>query len=322
MARNNKYTEKINNANYEANTTLTAEEQATLAGFPGNGYYSRANLGDIINNFIVSHVGADKVLQRVPRHEVAYWAQRAVQEFSYDILHAEKSIEIEVGPSLSLPLPSDFVTEVALYLTSEGGGDLRIYKDKNTTAKRGALQDNEYKYLYDENGEIMVANQSQSVENFKNAEPRTNSNFLQDAFGYFSDDIYDYYYSGYFGRRYGLDPTQENYNPTYILDEMSGIIHFGSAISMGNIISMRYISDGLCENGDLSKVYVPKLAEDAIYAYILYSLSKVRPTAANFVPVYKKEMSAKMRNAKLRLTDYKLEEFEQLMRGKAKWIKH
>ena len=64
------------------------------------GYYQRLNLEDIINNFIVSHIGPDKVLQRVPRHEVAFWAQRAVQEFSYDIFHADKNIEVELNLSL------------------------------------------------------------------------------------------------------------------------------------------------------------------------------------------------------------------------------
>ena len=72
----------------------------------------------------------------------------------------------------------------------------------------------------------------------------------------------------------------------------------------------------------LTKVYVPKLAEDAIYANILYSLARVRPSAAALAPLYKKEASAKMRNAKIRLQGYKLEEITQVMRGKAKWIKH
>jgi hypothetical protein len=40
------------------------------------------------------------------------------------------------------------------------------------------------------------------------------------------------------------------------------------------------------------------------------------------VALYKKEASSKMRNAKIRLTDYKSDEMTQVLRGKSKWIKH
>jgi len=36
----------------------------------------------------------------------------------------------------------------------------------------------------------------------------------------------------------------------------------------------------------------------------------------------KQEKSAKLRNAKIRLSNIKLSEFVQVMRGKSKWIKH
>ena len=37
---------------------------------------------------------------------------------------------------------------------------------------------------------------------------------------------------------------------------------------------------------------------------------------------YKKEASAKMRNAKIRLSNMKTKEMAQILRNKAKWIKH
>ena len=69
-------------------------------------------------------------------------------------------------------------------------------------------------------------------------------------------------------------------------------------------------------------MYVPKLAEDAIYARILYDLSKVRPSAAAAAQAYKREAKAKMSNAKIRLMQIKTQEIEQVFRNKAKWIKH
>ena len=115
-----------------------------------------------------------------------------------------------------------------------------------------------------------------------------------------------------------------NSAPTYFIDEANGIIYFDGSLASrdDNLIVLDYITDGLTDNDDLSKVFIPKLAEDALYAFILYNLSKVRPQSAGLVPLYKKEASAKMRNTKIRLSNYNLQELAQVLRGKAKWIKH
>ena len=76
---------------------LDVDNYSSLEGGTGtavSGYYSRVHLNDIINNFIIAYIGDGKVLSKVPRYEVAFWAQRSVQEFSYDIFHAEKNLEI------------------------------------------------------------------------------------------------------------------------------------------------------------------------------------------------------------------------------------
>ena len=110
--------------------------------------------------------------------------------------------------------------------------------------------------------------------------------------------------------------------PTFVLDEANGLIYFDGSLKKDKTIVLDYISDGLADNGDLTKVYIPKLAEDALYAYMLYNLGKVRPSVAPLLSLYKKEASAKMRNTKIRLTGYNLPELAQILRGKAKWIKH
>ena len=95
----------------------------------GLGYYQRTNLEDMINNFIVAYVGEGKILNKVPRHEVAFWAQRAVQEFSYDIFHANNNIEVELNPNtLSIPLPQDFVSLVKITFTGRSGQEYPIHE--------------------------------------------------------------------------------------------------------------------------------------------------------------------------------------------------
>ena len=293
----------------------------------GLGYYQRANLEDMINNFMVAYIGQGKVLNKVPRHEVAFWAQRAVQEFSYDIFHADKNIEVELNrATLNLPLPQDFVSLVKITYTGQDGQEYPAYAAQGTRAKQSLLQDANYEYEYDSDGRILQADQDEGTKRWQDPSSDFSQRDIARQYYYGSeyDEEYNYYsFYSYQGRRYGTDPQYDNRNGTYVLDLVAGLIYFGSEFANeGNIINIRYVSDGLAENGDLSNVYVPKLAEDAVYAQILYNLAKLRPSAAGAAGLYQKEASAKMRNAKIRLTNYKLEEMTQVMRGKSKWIKH
>ena len=325
MARSRKVTDKINRAQFEVNLNLSPEEMAESNALPGAGYYRTATLDDIINNFMVSHVGNDKVLNKVPRHEVAYWAQRGLQELSYDILLAEKNIEFELNDAIAWPLPSDFVNIVKLVYVDENGYDRPLTESRHRTAKQGLLQDGNYAQIYDNTGQGTVAGKSESTLRFQSEDSGLIDNDrrgINDGRDFYSDDVYDYYYSGYYGRRFGLEPELQNLNANYQIDWVAGIVYFDSSFSEGDIIGMRYISDGIGANDDLAKVYVPKLAEDALYAFMLYSLTKIRPTTAQLAPMYQKEMKAKMRNAKIRLSNYKPEEMVGVLRNRAKWIKH
>ena len=37
-----------------------------------------------------------------------------MQEFSYDVLHSEKSMELDLGDSLQFPLPQDYINYISL----------------------------------------------------------------------------------------------------------------------------------------------------------------------------------------------------------------
>ena len=68
---------------------------------------------------------------------------------------------------------------------------------------------------------------------------------------------------------------------------------------------------------------VPKLAEEALYAHMSHAVIASRINQPEYiVRRLKQERSAKLRNAKLRLSNIKLDEIVQVMRGKSKWLKH
>ena len=121
------------------------------------------------------------------------------------------------------------------------------------------------------------------------------------------------------GERYGLDPQHSHANGSYYIDEVAGIIHFSSNLA-GKTIILKYISDSL---GTEEEIRVPKLAEEALYKWVAYALISTRAnTDQNIVARIKKERFAEMRKAKLRLSNIKLEEITQVLRGKSKQIKH
>ena len=290
----------------------SAAEGGNGSAIPG--YYSRVNLNDIINNFIVGYTGDGKVLPKVPRYEVAFWAQRAVQEFSYDIFHAEKNMEIELSSTLQISLPSDYVNYVDISCLDADGNLRPLQNSKRLKSTKSASQDQDYNYIYDQEGNIIYEETSQTLKQFGKSDISTKKqNYESDEY-----DIRDEAY----GAKYGSEPERANANGTYVLDLEAGKIYFDSMFGEGDIIVLSYISDGLGENGDFANVLVPKLAEDAVYASILYNLSKLRTSASGAAGLYKKEAYAKLRNAKIRLSNMKIKEIAQVLRGKSKWIKH
>ena len=116
-----------------------------------------------------------------------------------------------------------------------------------------------------------------------------------------------------------LEPEVSQKNGWFTINEREGKFSFSSGL-VGKLIILEYISDGLAYDMDTK---IPKMAEDALYAYIMHSIVSTRANFPEYiVQRYKKERSAKLRNAKIRLSNIKLEEFAQVMRGKSKWIKH
>ena len=60
-----------------------------------------------------------------------------------------------------------------------------------------------------------------------------------------------------------------------------------------------------------------------MYAYIIHAIISTRINQPEYiVNRLKKEKRAKIRNAKIRLSNLKLNEIVQVFRGKSKWIKH
>lgn len=275
------------------------------------GNYQFVSLKDIINNFIISYVGEGKVISKIKRTDVAFHAQRGIQEFNFDLLPSFKSQEIEIGPQLYMVLPQDYVNYVKLTWTDEQGLEHVIYPARKTSDPLPILQDSNYEYTFDEDGEILYAQDSETWKRFK-SNPVNNENNRNTNSG-------DLMTEHFLGRRYGLNPENSQSNGVFFIDQIKGLIHFSSDM-VNRIVTLKYISDGL---GTDEEMTVHKFAEEALYKYIAYAILSTRSNTPEYIIArFKREKQAARRNAKLRLSNIKIEEITQVMRNKSKQIKH
>ena len=283
------------------------------------GGYEYTSLVDVINNFMIAYVGEDKTIANVKRSDVVFHAQRGLQEFSYDTLKSVKSQELSIPPSLSLIIPQDYVNYVQMCWIDSIGVKHIIYPTTLTSNPYNVpIQDNLGVPMQDELGENI---ESTSITNERWKKANDLNITGQAAQWMFGDaNVYNWqWWKAAYGERYGLDPQYTNENGWFTIDEREGKFSFSSNLR-GKIIILDYISDGLAYDEDIK---IPKMAEEAMYMHIMYSILSTRRNIPEYiVQRFKKERRAKLRNAKIRLSNIKLEAFTQIMRGKSKWIKH
>ena len=101
--------------------SLDDQTQNTYYSGSSFGGYQFISLDDIINNFILSYTGEDNLIPSVNTNTVAFHAQRALQELSYDTFKSVKAQEITVPSSLTMVLPQDYVNYVKMAWSDSAG---------------------------------------------------------------------------------------------------------------------------------------------------------------------------------------------------------
>tara|TARA_R100001163_G_scaffold65598_1_gene63446 strand:+ start:850 stop:2091 length:1242 start_codon:yes stop_codon:yes gene_type:complete len=302
----------------------TAQTQAIGDTVEENyGSYQYVKLSDIIDNYMVGYVGDGKIIQNAKKSDVLFFAKRSLQEFSYDTLKSIKSQELTIPENLQLVIPQDYVNYVALSWIDRYGVKRPIYPNNNLTINpyTKLLQDDKGVPTQDNFGADLEGT-SLTVERWREADDRIINN---KAFVELDDFAYNLYENDWgsgpwnWGRIYGLDPQLSQANGWFGINERDGLFTFSSNLR-DKLIVLEYISDGLAYDLDTR---VPKLAEEAMYMSISYNLLANRAnTSEGIIARFKKDRRAALRNAKIRLSNIKLEEIVQVMRGKSKWIKH
>lgn len=283
------------------------------------GSYQYISLEDVVNNFMLMYVGNDKLINNVQRYNVLFHAKRGIQEINYDALKEIKVLEISICDDLKFILPNDYVNYVRISLYKDGV--LRpLTENIQTNYSNSYLQDNNCRVLFDQDGNILegtsILDYDRVTDKQKTMYPGSGMYAGREGVNIDQNWYFDYA----IGANYGLNTETANVNPTYRIDKASGVINFGSGMA-GELCILEYISDGM-QDGDDSKVSINKMAEEFIYAYIKYAILNAKVGVQEYiVNRAKKDKTALLRNAKIRLSNIHPGRLLMNMRGRDKWIK-
>jgi len=296
-----------------ADTGLYYTSGAAATGNLGN--YQFITLTDIIANFIAAYIGEGKILANTLKGDVKFHAHRALQELSYDTLKSCKSQEIVLPPSLQMPLPHDYVNYTKITASDANGIERILYPAHKTSNPTDVGQEVNGDYDVDAAGALQTDNESTTWDNYQSNGPNSvplNSSTSQNA-SVDNDNIFNNQ------GRYGMDPQFSQSNGSFYIDCNTGKIHFSSNLA-GETIILHYLSD---HHGEETEQIIHKFAEEAMYKHIAYGCAQARlDVPAGTVQRLKQERFAETRKAKIRLSNIKIEEIAQIMRGKSKFINH
>jgi len=175
-----------------------------------------------------------------------------------------------------------------------------------TSVDKAYLQDDQGNILFSEDGDALEGTPLMDIRNMQASETK--------------DTLNDSAYSFAHGGIYGMDTSKSTINGTYNINKKLGVVRFSSD-SVGKLIVMEYITDGLSNNNE-SDLKVHKQAEDYLYKYILHEVLKNKFGVQEYiVNRVRRQAFASLKNTKIRMMDIHPMDMIQALKGRNKWIK-
>tara|TARA_R110000822_G_scaffold62341_1_gene153716 strand:- start:65 stop:985 length:921 start_codon:yes stop_codon:yes gene_type:complete len=284
------------------------------------GSYQYVSLEDIVSNFMLIYQGNNEILNNLERYQVLFHAKRGIQELNYDAMKEIKILQLTVDAQIRFVLPQDYVNYVRISHYNNGVL-FPMTENIQTMWSSAYLQDNNAKILFDLNGNVTKPENSLvdlSRQDGGMAQMYLGTGPYNGQMGYCCNGEWFFEYG--IGSSFGLNTETANANPLFTINKEQGVIYFSSDMS-GKSVVLEYVSDGM-KNGSDSDISVNKLFEEFIYAYMRYSLLNSKYGVQEYiVNRARKEKTALLRNAKLRLSNMHPGRLLMNMRGQDKWIK-
>jgi|TARA_R100001460_G_scaffold72683_1_gene113475 hypothetical protein len=283
------------------------------------GSYQFVTLSDIVNNFLLMYSGNHSMINNVNRFKILFHAKRGIQELNYDAFKEIKSLQLTVYSDLRFVLPSDYVNWIRISLFKDN--TIRpLVENIQVQSALSYVQTATAAFTYDSDDNVET--QTSSLDTAR-TDGSLNSIYLNQANLDQQNNNLPYnedFYDTNIGARYGLNTETANMNPTFTIDKKAGVINFNSTMANEQCI-LEYISDGM-EGGDDSLITVNKLFEEYIYAYIKYAILNSKFGVQEYiVNRARKDKTALLRNAKIRLSNIHPGRLLMNLRGENKWLK-
>lgn len=248
-------------------------------------------------------------------------AFQAIRKLSYDTSQMNTAIEVELNPARTIPLPQDFVSLTRVSFVDGQGNIHPVHPHWLVPGEARALaQQEDFTYRYTEDGMTLEDEKTLSIERFQDRDRRLGDNGALDftiSENVNRDSTYDLTTNT---SRFGLNTELATLNGFYVFNKDAGTVNLSGQFNEGDLIIVSYVTDGLKNSSDLSKVLIHKFDEFALYAIMKATLAEIfnHPDRR----VLKRDEDWEIRQAKIRNSDFSVPSLERLMRGKAKWIKH
>lgn len=249
------------------------------------------SIKDIVESYM-ANLEKDDYTYGVAKRRVVRIVKDTIRDLHFTTLKKYESIEMDLGPTLQVPLPYGYVDYLRISWVDEEGTLYPLTENHRLALGLSALQDHAYKYLLDANGEILNAEgSSPSIDNM----PAYSNGFNVDR-----GAIYE---NGYFK-----------------VDKNSGYIKFGSD-AYAKTIKLEYITDGLTNNDD-STIRVHKFALNFINEDTYFKLIERKRN----VPDREKSRARRARNISKKVLNNLMnpvreEDVLQVARGASRWVK-
>ena len=250
------------------------------------------SLKEVVDEYIGGLVDGD-VTASIRRTTIVKTAKKVIRRLTQSTLKEYKDVELDLSPTLQVTLPKDYVDYGSIYWVDEIGNLYPLAQNHKLSVAKGILQDNNYEYIYDHNGElILVQGRKPEFDKFKDI-PVGQSTDLGQVFA----------------------------NGGFNIDRENGYIQFDSNAQEKTIV-LSYVGDGIRDVDD-ADIKVSILAADAINDRI-YELLIERNIK---IPQSEKARARKAANiSERRLNDMlnpvREEDFLQVNKSKSRQVKH
>lgn len=269
-----------------------------------HGSYVYVTLEEMVTNFIANYTGDGTILMNQSRSKIIYQFKQGIKRFSMNALREVKAVELELGDTLDIILPPDYVNYARISYVNPNTGDLMVLSANSKLPRATAyLQDHNADVLFDDNGFVL-----EGTTYFSELNDKITQRNIIGTVGEFSTDT-----------DFRLDTTK-NANGTFHIDTRAGKIHFSSD-NASRVIMLEYISDGL-EYSNESDIKVTKMAEIALYNYVNFNLMFTMQGVAEYQKKSAEKMwEAEYRNAQIAQMNVKISDVMLFLNAKKQWIR-